>query len=225
MASWSNVNIQNGASPLMEQLIFFHDNTMFYLSIITIFIFYYMINMTLNKLINLNLIENQFIEMIWTILPGIFLINIALPSLQLIYMIDEINFPSITLKIIGHQWYWSYEYSDFNQINFDSYMIKNSNQSNNFRLLDVDNRTIIPMNIQIRALSTSQDVIHAWTVPSLGVKTDAFPGRLNQMSFLINRPGIFFGQCSEICGMNHSFMPICMESINISNFINWIKTF
>uniref|UniRef100_A0AAU6W919 Cytochrome c oxidase subunit 2 n=1 Tax=Tinodes ventralis TaxID=3144872 RepID=A0AAU6W919_9NEOP len=225
MASWSNINIQNSASPLMEQLIFFHDNTMFYLSIITIFIMYFMINMSINKLINLNLIENQTIEMIWTIIPSIFLINIALPSLQLIYLIDETNSPSLTLKIIGHQWYWSYEYSDFNQINFDSYMIKENSNLNNFRLLDVDNRIIMPMNTQIRALASSYDVIHAWTIPSLGMKMDAMPGRLNQMSFLLNRPGLFFGQCSEICGMNHSFMPISLESINMNFFIKWIKNF
>nr|QLY89917.1 cytochrome c oxidase subunit II [Lype phaeopa] len=225
MASWSNLNIQNSASPLMEQLIFFYDNTMFYLSIITIFIMYIMIKMMSNNLINTYLIENQFVEMIWTILPSIFLINIALPSLQLIYMIDEINYPSITLKIIGHQWYWSYEYSDFNKINFDSYMIKNNDQLSNFRLLDTDTQFILPYNSQIRLLTTSSDVIHAWTIPSLGVKADAMPGRLNQMSFLVNRPGIYFGQCSEICGMNHSFMPISMESININFFIKWIKTF
>nr|YP_010586526.1 cytochrome c oxidase subunit II [Psychomyia kalais]UZZ44340.1 cytochrome c oxidase subunit II [Psychomyia kalais] len=224
MTTWSNINMMNSASPLMEQLLFFYDNTMFFLTIITMFIMYFMYNMMMNKFINVNLIENQNIEMIWTIIPGFFLINIALPSLKLIYMIDEINFPSITLKIIGHQWYWSYEYSDFNQINFDSYMIKN-NELNSFRLLDNDNKIIMPMNTQVRLITTSYDVIHSWTIQSLGVKADALPGRLNQMSFLINRPGMFFGQCSEICGMNHSFMPISLESINIKYFIKWIKTF
>nr|QNE85403.1 cytochrome c oxidase subunit II [Psychomyia pusilla] len=224
MTTWSNINMMNSASPLMEQLLFFYDNTMFMLTIITMFIMYYMYNMMMNKLINLNLIENQTIEMIWTMIPGFFLINIALPSLKLIYMIDEINFPSITMKIIGHQWYWSYEYSDFNQINFDSYMIK-SNNPNSFRLLDTDNKIIMPMNTQVRLITTSYDVIHSWTIQSLGVKADALPGRLNQMSFLINRPGMFFGQCSEICGMNHSFMPISLESINIKYFIKWIKNF
>nr|YP_010585967.1 cytochrome c oxidase subunit II [Abaria herringbona]UZZ43703.1 cytochrome c oxidase subunit II [Abaria herringbona] len=224
MATWSNINLQNSMSPLMEQLMFFYDNIMFLLTIITIFILYAMIILFMNKLINSNLIENQFVEMIWTIIPSIFLINIALPSLQLIYMIDETNFPLITLKSISHQWYWSYEYSDFKNIKFDSYMINNLSL-NNFRLLDVDNRIIMPMNIQIRNLITSNDVIHSWAIPSLGVKADALPGRLNQVSFLINQPGLFFGQCSEICGMNHSFMPICLESINTNFFINWIKNF
>nr|WGT74397.1 cytochrome c oxidase subunit II [Paduniella sp. LP-2022] len=224
MTSWHDINLQNSASPLMEQLIFFYDNTMFFIMIITIFVAYLMVIITKNKLVNLNLIENQMVEMIWTIIPSIFLINIALPSLQLIYMMDEINFPSLTIKIIGHQWFWSYEYSDFNMIKFDSYMINNYSP-NKFNLLDVDNRLILPMNIQIRSLITSHDVIHAWTIPSLGVKTDAFPGRLNQLSFIINRPGIFYGQCSEICGSNHSFMPISMESININYFIKWIKSF
>nr|YP_010894796.1 cytochrome c oxidase subunit II [Drepanocentron fuxiensis]WJW73309.1 cytochrome c oxidase subunit II [Drepanocentron fuxiensis] len=224
MATWSNINLQNSMSPLMEQLMFFYDTTMFILSIITIFVVYAMYSMFLNKLINLNLIENQFIEMIWTIIPSIFLINIALPSLKLIYMIDETNFPSITLKIMGHQWYWSYEYSDFNNVEFNSYMINEMTPSN-FRLLDVDNRIILPMNIQIRSLISSTDVIHSWTVPSMGVKADAMPGRLNQSSFMINMPGLFYGQCSEICGMNHSFMPICIESINSNSFINWMKNF
>nr|YP_010586448.1 cytochrome c oxidase subunit II [Paduniella communis]UZZ44249.1 cytochrome c oxidase subunit II [Paduniella communis] len=223
MTSWYNINLQNSSSPLMEQLIFFHDSAMFFIILITIFILYFMINMSKNKLINLNLIENQTIETIWTIAPSIILINIALPSLQLIYMIDEANNPSISIKIIGHQWYWSYEYTDFNSIKFDSYMINNNNL-NKFNLLDTDNQVIVPMNNQIRALITSYDVIHAWTIPSLGVKTDALPGRLNQLSFMINRPGIFYGQCSEICGMNHSFMPISMESININYFIKWIQS-
>nr|YP_010586357.1 cytochrome c oxidase subunit II [Melanotrichia acclivopennis]UZZ44145.1 cytochrome c oxidase subunit II [Melanotrichia acclivopennis] len=224
MATWSNINIQNSNSPMMEQLTFFYDNTMFMLSIITIFISYIMYMMFINKLINNNLIENQMIEMIWTIIPSLFLINIALPSLKIIYLIDETNFPSITLKIMGHQWFWSYEYSDFNKIEFDSYMINNYNPQN-FRLLDVDNQIILPMNTQIRTLISSTDVIHSWTIPSLGAKADAMPGRLNQVSFMINKPGVFYGQCSEICGMNHSFMPICLESINMNYFIKWMKNF
>nr|AIZ02931.1 cytochrome c oxidase subunit II [Tirumala limniace]APL97263.1 cytochrome c oxidase subunit II [Tirumala limniace] len=219
MATWSNFNFQNSASPLMEQIIFFHDHTLIILIMITILISYLMINLFFNKYTNRFLIEGQMIELIWTIMPAFTLIFIALPSLRLLYLMDEINNPLITLKSIGHQWYWTYEYSDFNNIEFDSYMIQSTN-SNNFRLLDVDNRIILPMNNQIRILVTATDVIHSWTIPSLGVKVDANPGRLNQMSFFINRPGIFFGQCSEICGANHSFMPIVIESISIKNLLN-----
>nr|YP_010177444.1 cytochrome c oxidase subunit II [Stenopsyche tienmushanensis]QSQ87269.1 cytochrome c oxidase subunit II [Stenopsyche tienmushanensis]UDU84906.1 cytochrome c oxidase subunit 2 [Stenopsyche tienmushanensis] len=224
MNTWSMLSLQNSASPMMEHLIFFHDNTLLMITIITIFVLYMMISIMTNKYINLTLLENQNIEMIWTIIPAIFLVFIALPSLQILYMIDESNSPSITIKIMGHQWYWSYEYSDFNSVKFDSFMNKN-NTIDSFRLLDVDNRIVLPMKTQIRSIISSSDVIHAWTIPALGIKSDAVPGRLNQMSFMINRPGIFFGQCSEICGMNHSFMPISLESINMNFFIKWINNF
>nr|YP_010287483.1 cytochrome c oxidase subunit II [Cotta incongruaria]UKT61814.1 cytochrome c oxidase subunit 2 [Cotta incongruaria] len=226
MATWSNLNLQNGASPLMEQIIFFHDHTLIILIMITMLVGYLMVNLLFNKYINRFLLEGQMIELIWTILPAITLIFIALPSLRLLYLLDELNNPLITLKSIGHQWYWSYEYSDFNNIEFDSYMISlNELSLNNFRLLDVDNRIILPMNNQIRIMVTASDVIHSWTIPSLGVKVDANPGRLNQTNFFINRPGIYYGQCSEICGTNHSFMPIVIESISIKNFINWINNY
>nr|YP_009499408.1 cytochrome c oxidase subunit II [Mustilia undulosa]AWT58452.1 cytochrome c oxidase subunit II [Mustilia undulosa] len=226
MATWSNLNLQNGASPLMEQIIFFHDHTLMILLMITILVGYLMTNLFFNKHINRFLLEGQLIELIWTILPAITLIFIALPSLRLLYLLDELNNPLITLKSIGHQWYWSYEYSDFSNIEFDSYMIPSNELSpNNFRLLDVDNRIILPMKNQIRIMVTATDVIHSWTIPSLGVKVDANPGRLNQTNFFINRPGIFYGQCSEICGANHSFMPIVIESISIKNFINWINNY
>nr|AAS13586.1 cytochrome oxidase subunit II [Papilio epycides] len=226
MATWSNFNFQNSASPLMEQIIFFHDHTLIILIMITILVGYLMINLFFNKYINRFLLEGQMIELIWTIMPTITLIFIALPSLRLLYLLDELNNPLITLKTIGHQWYWSYEYSDFNSVEFDSYMIQyDKSTPNNFRLLDVDNRIILPMNNQIRIMVTAADVIHSWTIPSLGVKIDANPGRLNQTNLFINRPGIFFGQCSEICGANHSFMPIMIESISIKNFINWINNY
>nr|CCP46756.1 HMEL001512-PA [Heliconius melpomene melpomene] len=219
MATWSNLNYQNSASPLMEQIIFFHDHTLIILIMITILVAYLMMNLFFNNYINRFLLESQMIELIWTILPAITLIFIALPSLRLLYLLDELNNPLITLKSIGHQWYWSYEYSDFNNIEFDSYMIQSNENLNNFRLLDVDNRIILPMNNQIRILVTATDVIHSWTIPSLGVKIDANPGRLNQTSFFINRPGIYYGQCSEICGANHSFMPIVIESIPMKTLL------
>jgi cytochrome c oxidase subunit 2 len=152
------------------------------------------------------------------------LLFIAFPSLRILYLLDEINNPSISIKTIGHQWYWSYEYSDFNRIEFDSYIIpRNEIKIDGFRLLDVDNRVVLPINNQIRVLVTATDVLHSWTVPSLGVKIDANPGRLNQTNFYINRPGLYFGQCSEICGANHRFMPIVIERTPTNYFINWIK--
>lgn len=226
MATWSNFNLQNGASPLIEQIIFFHDHTLIILVIITILVGYLIIRLFFNKYINRFLLEGQIIELIWTIIPAITLIFIALPSLRLLYLLDELNNPLITLKSIGHQWYWSYEYSDFNNIEFDSYITPiNEITENRFRLLDVDNRIVLPINNQIRIIVTATDVIHSWTIPSLGVKVDANPGRLNQTNFFINRPGIFFGQCSEICGANHRFIPIVIERISIKNFINWINNY
>nr|WKU83775.1 cytochrome c oxidase subunit II [Aristosyrphus sp.] len=226
MATWSNLNLQNSNSPMMEQLLFFHDHTLLILIMITIMVSYMMITLFFNKFNNRYLLHGQKIEMIWTILPTIILLFIALPSLRLLYLMDEIYEPMLTLKSIGHQWYWSYEYSDFNNIEFDSYMIPTNELNNNmFRLLEVDNRIILPMNSQIRILVTATDVIHSWTIPSLGVKIDGSPGRLNQTSFLMTRPGLFFGQCSEICGTNHSFMPIVVESIPLKNFIKWMSNF
>lgn len=223
MATWSNFGLQDRNSPLIEQLNFFHDHTILILIIVTVLVAYLIAILFFNNLVNRFLLHGQTIEVIWTILPAIVLIFIALPSLRLLYLLDEINSPSITLKTIGHQWYWSYEYSDFLNIEFDSYMIPyNEIQENSFRLLDVDNRIVLPTNNQIRILVSAADVLHSWTVPALGVKVDATPGRLNQTNFLINRPGLFYGQCSEICGANHRFMPIVIESIPTNFFVKWI---
>uniref|UniRef100_A0AAU7YS19 Cytochrome c oxidase subunit 2 n=1 Tax=Rhopalus qinlinganus TaxID=3151527 RepID=A0AAU7YS19_9HEMI len=223
MATWGNISLQDANSPLMEQLIFFHDHTLMILLMITILVSYTMMSLMNNLLINRYLLEGQVIEFIWTLMPAVTLIFIALPSLHLLYLIDEVNNPLLTLKTIGHQWYWSYEYSDFN-MEFDSYMKPTNELMNNeFRLLDVDNRVILPMNLQIRVLVTAADVLHSWAVPALGIKIDATPGRLNQGCFKINRPGLLYGQCSEICGANHSFMPIVIESVPTTTFINWLN--
>nr|AML26570.1 cytochrome c oxidase subunit II [Staphylinidae sp. BMNH 1274705] len=224
MATWSSIFIQDSASPLMEQLMFFHDHSMMILMMITMLVGYMMSTILANKLNYRYLLEGQEIELIWTMIPAIILIFIALPSLRLLYLLDELSNPLISLKTIGHQWYWSYEYSDFKNIEFDSYMIP-SNELNlfSFRLLEVDNRLVVPYNSQIRLMVTAADVLHSWTIPSISVKIDATPGRLNQTSFYLNRTGIFFGQCSEICGANHSFMPIVMESISPEYFLKWVK--
>nr|YP_009691876.1 cytochrome c oxidase subunit II [Nortia carinicollis]QEG58669.1 cytochrome c oxidase subunit II [Nortia carinicollis] len=226
MATWKTLLLQDSASPLMEQLSFFHDHTLMILVIITVLVGQILMTMFFNKYSHRFLLEGQLIEVIWTVLPAVTLIFIALPSLRLIYILDEVNNPLISVKAIGHQWYWSYEYSDFGQVEFDSYMIPvNEMKLFNFRLLDVDNRMVIPYQSPVRILVTAADVIHSWTVPSLGVKIDATPGRLNQASFSISRSGLFFGQCSEICGANHSFMPIVVESIPLKYFLIWISKF
>nr|YP_010286568.1 cytochrome c oxidase subunit II [Chlorophanus auripes]UKT60158.1 cytochrome c oxidase subunit II [Chlorophanus auripes] len=225
MSTWKTLTLQDSTSPLMEQLMFFHDHTMMILIIITILVGHMLSSMLTNKFIHRYLLDGQSIELIWTILPALTLILIALPSLRLLYIMDEINNPMITVKSIGHQWYWSYEYSDYKNLEFDSYMIpSNEYKSSMFRLLEVDNRLVIPFLTQIRLIVTSADVIHSWTIPSLGVKIDGTPGRLNQTNLSINRTGLLYGQCSEICGANHSFMPIVIESITPSFFLKWIST-
>nr|QXT44026.1 cytochrome c oxidase subunit 2 [Ateuchotermes sp. CAM021] len=224
MTTWLNLTLQDSASPIMEQLIYFHDHALMIMLMIITTVFYTMISIIQNKQTSRFILEGQMIETIWTIAPAIILVFIAMPSLRLLYLMDEIHNPVLTLKTVGHQWYWSYEYSDFTKLEFDSYMVQQEDlQTNTFRLLDTDNRVVLPMNSPIRMIVTAADVLHSWTVPSLGVKTDATPGRLNQVSFSINRPGILYGQCSEICGANHSFMPITIESVSTNQFINWVS--
>nr|ABW97717.1 cytochrome oxidase subunit II [Nasutitermes sp. FK-2007] len=224
MATWLNLTLQDSASPVMEQLIFFHDHALMIMLMIITAVFYTMISIIQNKQTSRFILEGQMIETLWTIAPAIILVFIAIPSLRLLYLMDEIHNPVMTLKTVGHQWYWSYEYSDFTKLEFDSYMVQQDDQPiDAFRLLDTDNRVVLPMNSPIRIIVTAADVLHSWTVPSLGVKTDATPGRLNQMSFSINRPGLLYGQCSEICGANHSFMPIVIESVSTNQFINWVS--
>nr|YP_010586565.1 cytochrome c oxidase subunit II [Setodes brevicaudatus]UZZ44379.1 cytochrome c oxidase subunit II [Setodes brevicaudatus] len=219
--TWLNLTFLDSNSPTMEQLIFFHDHTLIILMMITMIIAYNMMFLFLNKYNNTKIMNNHTLELLWTILPIIMLIFIAFPSIQILYMMEEKKNPLISIKTMGHQWYWSYEYTDFKDIKFDSYMLNN----NQLRLLDVDNRLILPFKIQIRNLISASDVIHAWTIPTLGIKTDAIPGRMNQLNLYMNKPGLYFGQCSEICGMNHSFMPILLESISIKTFISWIKNY
>nr|AWN56340.1 cytochrome c oxidase subunit 2 [Pheidole obscurithorax] len=225
MNTWL-LSLQDSNSPTYDMMIFFHDFTMIILIFITMLISFMMSSMIYNKMINRYLLQGHTIELIWTIIPMFILIFIAIPSLKILYLTDEIHNNKLSIKTIGHQWYWTYEYSDFINIEFDSFMVPtNQLKTNEFRLLEVDNRCILPFNFPIRILTTSMDVIHAWTVPALGIKMDSTPGRLNQTMVLMNRPGLFFGQCSEICGTNHSFMPIVVESTNFLNFKNWLTYF
>ena len=227
--TWGQFGLQDANSPIIEELLFLHDFINLILIFIIRFVGYIIFRILFNNFINKNLLERQIIECIWTIIPAAILVQIAMPSLLLLYILDESIDSSISIKVIGHQWYWSYEYTDFwsivdnYQLEFDTYIIPtNELEDSIFRLLDVDNRTVIPYNIHTRVIISSADVLHAWTVPSLGVKADAVPGRLNQVKFIAQRPGLFFGQCSEICGANHRFIPIMIEAINPRVFLNWM---
>nr|CCM12457.1 COX2 [Pedetes capensis] len=225
MAHPTQLGMQDASSPIMEELSYFHDHTLMIVVLISSLVLYIITLMLSTKLTHTNTMDAQEVEMIWTILPAVILIMIALPSLRILYMMDEIDNPSMTVKAMGHQWYWTYEYTDYENLNFDSYMIPTSELSpGDLRLLEVDNRVVLPMEVPIRVLVSSEDVLHSWTVPSLGLKTDPIPGRLNQVTLTSVRPGLFYGQCSEICGSNHSFMPIVLELVPYYHFQTWSLT-
>nr|YP_009311401.1 cytochrome c oxidase subunit II [Albulichthys albuloides]BAV70252.1 cytochrome c oxidase subunit II [Albulichthys albuloides] len=222
MAHPTQLGFQDAASPVMEELLQFHDHALMIVFLISTLVLYIIIAMVSTKLTNKYILDSQEIEIVWTILPAIILVLIALPSLRILYLMDEINDPHLTIKAMGHQWYWSYEYTDYENLEFDSYMTPTQDLTpGQFRLLETDNRMVVPVNSPIRVLVSAEDVLHSWAVPSLGVKMDAVPGRLNQTAFMVSRPGLFYGQCSEICGANHSFMPIVIEAVPLEHFENW----
>nr|YP_089606.1 cytochrome c oxidase subunit II [Scolecomorphus vittatus]AAS13734.1 cytochrome c oxidase subunit II [Scolecomorphus vittatus] len=222
MAYPSQLGFQDASSPGMEELLHFHDHTLMIVFLISTLVLYTITIMMTTPLTNTNSMDAQEVEMVWTILPAIIMVVIALPSLRILYLMDEVDEPHITVKSVGHQWYWSYEYTDYNNISFDAYMMPSNDLYHGlFRLLEVDNHMVVPMESPVRMLITAEDVLHSWTIPSLGVKTDAVPGRLNQTTFIATRPGLYYGQCSEICGANHSFMPIVVESVPTKYFEDW----
>ena len=219
----------------MEGLQELHDNIMFYLVIILFSVTWIIKSIIRNYLNNKSKISHKYvnhgtlIELIWTITPALILILIAFPSFKLLYLMDEVTDPSMAILAEGHQWYWSYQYPDFLNsddefIEFDSYIVPESDlEDGALRMLEVDNRVIIPELTHIRFILTGADVIHSYACPSLGIKCDAYPGRLNQASVYLNREGIFYGQCSEICGILHSSMPIAIESVKIEKFLLWLQ--
>nr|BBU26075.1 cytochrome c oxidase subunit 2 [Acanthaphritis unoorum] len=222
MAHPSQLGFQDAASPVMEELLHFHDHALMITFLISTLVLYILIAMVSTKLTDKFILDSQEVEIIWTVLPAVILILIALPSLRILYLMDEINDPHLTIKAMGHQWYWSYEYTDFEELGFDSYMIPTQDLTpGQFRLLEADHRMVVPMESPVRMLVSADDVLHSWAVPALGVKMDAVPGRLNQTAFISSRPGVFYGQCSEICGANHSFMPIVVESVPLEHFEAW----
>nr|AAA31890.1 cytochrome c oxidase subunit II [Macaca fascicularis] len=219
MAHPVQLSLQDATSPIMEELITFHDHAFMAMSLISFLVLYALLSTLTTKLTNTNITDAQEMETIWTILPAVILILIALPSLRVLYLTDEVNDPSFTIKSIGHQWYWTYEYTDYGGLIFNSYMLPPLFLNpGDLRLLEVDNRVVLPIEASVRMMITSQDVLHSWTIPTLGLKTDAVPGRLNQTVFTATRPGVYYGQCSEICGANHSFMPIVAELIPLKIF-------
>jgi cytochrome c oxidase subunit 1 len=245
--SWQ-MTFQDSATPMSEGIVDLHHDIMFFIVLISVFVFW-MIFITVYKfrltdsylntsMRNENLrlpsvrTHEMFIEIIWTVVPTIILLLIAFPSFALLYKMDSISTPEITFKVIGNQWYWSYEYSTFQDksLVFDSYisteetLVERYNKwSHALRLLDVTAAAVLPAESKIRILITSADVLHSWAVPSLGVKLDACPGRINEVSIYIKRLGYYYGQCSEICGVNHAFMPILIAATSTDYFWNWLS--
>ena len=239
---WS---FQEPATDTMEKIVDLHNDIMVFLILIMTFVLWMLIAIVARfNENNLSTLRFSFqhhtnIERIWTIIPTIILMFIAAPSFSLLYQIDNLHQPEFTLKIIGHQWYWSYEFDTLRRgdfwpegdltpgflvfcsreiVSFDSYMIAEDDLFiGGLRLLEVDNSVVVPIKTTLRLLITSADVLHSWAIPAFGVKMDACPGRLNQVALHINEPGLYFGQCSELCGVNHGFMPIMVRAIKLDS--------
>jgi len=220
MPQWIALSFQDNSSPSIEHVLFFHDHSIIILILITILTLHLVLSLIKRKKFNKFVIEGQEIETIWTIVPSLFLIFIAVPSLKTLYLIEDTKSPNLTIKVTGHQWYWSYEYSSINSNETDNFI----ENSNTLRLLKTREIIYMPVNLFARMLITSLDVIHSWTVPTMGVKVDALPGRLNQTFLFSKRLGLFTGQCSEICGTNHSFIPILIQVLTTREFIKKIET-
>jgi cytochrome c oxidase subunit 2 len=230
----------------MEGIVDLHNYILFYLIIIFIFVIYFFVIISKTFYMNQiwpffvehytlrstnyevrNVVHIPELETVWTIIPSVILMFVALPSFTLLYAMDEVIDPSITLKAIGHQWYWAYEYTDFpTELTYNSYMKSDDDLSlGDHRLLEVDQPVVLPINTHIRILVSSDDVLHSWAIPSLGVKVDAVPGRLNQLSVFMKRQGVFYGQCSELCGVNHGFMPISVRAVSLDVYVHWLEFF
>lgn len=245
-ATPGQLRYQEPARSVMEGIIDFHHDLIFVVVGIAIFTAYLIViivqrfgqgyaNDTKESRIVENrpgyVIHGRNLELGWTITPALILLGIAFPSLALLYSIEEIVSPQLTLKVVGHQWYWTYEYSNElplegvaadECIQFDSYMLAEDDLAlGDLRLLEVDQRVVLPIQQHIRVICTAADVLHCWACPSLGIKIDCCPGRLNQVAMFINKKGLFYGQCSELCGVNHGFIPITIEGVNSEDFVNW----
>lgn len=222
---WGQLGLQEGITSIIEGLNYFHDYIMSILIIILFSVTYLFAFVALSPRLDKVTTDSHVLETIWTIVPMAVLLFMAFPSLYLLYLIEDVTNPSLSVKVVGHQWYWEYQYSNswFNY-SFDSYMIHESDSLPLFYSLDVDNRLVLPTSLNILFLVTSADVLHSWTVPSLGFKVDACPGRLNYISTITSLSGVYYGQCSEICGSNHRFMPIVLEFIPIDSYLSYVSS-
>lgn len=218
MVFWGMFSLQDSLRITREQILYFHDYLIIVISIILCRVGYFLVFVIFRKTYSTRIVADHLVERVWTILPIIVLVFLVYPSIYLLYLIDEGRVDFLcTLKVIGHQWYWRYKIDGLIRLDIDSYI----DVDGAVRLLDVDNRVVIPAQENIRALITSRDVLHSWALPSLGIKIDAIPGRLNQFIFTVIMNSIVHGQCREICGINHSFMPIVLEAVRLSDLLYW----
>ena len=223
------VDFQTALSPSMERIVDFNLMVTIIIVIITAFVFGLMawIVIRYNKKRNpvpSKTTHNTMLEVIWTVVPVIILLVIAVPSFRLLYFTDRVEEADMTLKAIGHQWYWSYEYPDHGDFTFDAIMLEEDElEEGQPRLLATDEAVVLPVGAKIRLLTTADDVIHSWAIPAFGVKMDSVPGRVNETWFQINREGTYYGQCSELCGTLHGFMPIMIEAVSQEEFDAWVE--
>jgi len=223
------LGLQASASPVKEQLTDFHDLLLVIITGITLLVLALLVYVIVRFNSKANptptrTSHNTILEVAWTVVPVLILVVIAVPSFKLLYYVDKTENADMTLKIVGHQWYWEYQYPDHGDITFSSNMIPEEEiQPGQHRLLEVDNRIVLPVDSNIRILVTAGDVLHSWAMPSLGIKKDAVPGRTNETWARIDREGVFYGQCSEICGTNHGYMPIAIEAVSKERFAKWVE--
>jgi cytochrome c oxidase subunit 2 len=228
------LGLQDPASPSMDRIYAFHQRLMYIISAITAFVFLliFWVVVRYNKWANpvpSKRTHNVKLEIIWSVLPALILLSLFVPSMQLLYYTDRTASPEMTLKVTGYQWYWGYEYqntkTDADGLTFTSYLVKDEDlKPGQKRLLSVDNPVVLPVDTNIQLLITASDVIHSFAIPALGVKLDAVPGRLNETWMKIERPGIYYGQCSELCGVGHGFMPIEIHAVTKEEYAAWLVT-
>jgi len=222
------LGLQDAATPVMERIVNFHDALLVVISVIVAFVLALLLYVIFRFNEKRNptpsrTAHNTLIEVLWTALPVIILIGITIPSIRLIWYADRTQDADMTIKAIGHQWYWSYEYPDNGNFTFDALLVPDSDlQPGQLRLLETDNRIVLPIDTNIRLLVTATDVIHSWAIPAFGVKLDTVPGRVNETWMRITREGTYYGQCSELCGIGHGYMPIAVEAVSKPAFDAWV---
>lgn len=222
------ITFQPAASPVMEQIDSLHTFMLWIITAMTLLVMgligfiCYRFSEKRNPVPS-KTTHNTMLEVVWTGIPVLILFVIAIPSLKLLYFSDRIEEAEFTLKVVGHQWYWSYEYPDHGNFGFDSNMVEDKDlKPGQHRLLEVDKEVVVPVDANIRVLITAADVMHSWAVPALALKKDAVPGRLNETWFKVTRPGVYYGQCSELCGVRHAFMPIVIRAVSREEFNEWV---